>query len=124
MSSTTQEVIALEKRLWTDMHDKEFFESALADDVVSVIEPMGFVTKQQAVSADAKPWHDVRITDVKATEVTPDVVTIAYHGQGMQEGRDKPYMASIASTWVKKDGRWQLALTAHQPWQPAAEKAA
>jgi len=33
-------------------------------------------------------------------------------------------MGSIASTYVRRDGRWQLALSAHQPWKPNGKTAA
>jgi len=66
-----------------------------------------------------EPWQDVEMADVVVHELTPDLVTLAYHGQGRHEGDEDSYRASIASTWVKRDGRWQLAMTAHQSWQPA-----
>jgi hypothetical protein len=50
-------------------------------------------------------------------------VILAYHGQGQREGQEKPFQGSIASTYVLCDGRWQLALTAHQPWKPNGKKA-
>jgi hypothetical protein len=71
-----------------------------------------------------KPYTDVEMLDVVLRQLTPDCVILAYHGQGSRDGDEAPYHGSIASTYVKQDGRWRLALTAHQPWKPAAETAA
>jgi hypothetical protein len=105
--------------------DPRFFEENLADDAISVIEPMGFIEKRQAVQMTAdKPYHSVEMNDVVLRHVTPDCVILAYHGQAMADGDDAPHRSSIASTYVKRNGRWQLALTAHQPWKPEDKTAA
>jgi hypothetical protein len=99
--------------------DPRFFEENLADEGISVIEPMGFIEKRQAVQMTAdKPYQNVEMKDVVLHQVTPDCVILAYHGQGTLDGDGAPHRSSIASTYVKRNGRWQLALTAHQPWKP------
>jgi hypothetical protein len=119
MSQTTDEIIGLERRLWTEANDPRTLETVAIDEAITVIEPMGFITKQQAISMPSEhPWTDVRMTDIEVHQVTDDCVTLAYHGEGRQEGRAEPYRGSIASVYVRRDGRWQLALTSHQPWQP------
>ena len=117
MSATTDEVLDLEKGFWTNAHDPSYFERHLASEALTVIEPMGFVDKPQAVrmTADA-PWTNVRFTDVEVREIGPDCVILAYHGTGRHGGDQKPYRGSIVSTYIRRDGRWQLALSAHQPW--------
>jgi hypothetical protein len=125
MSRIADEILAIEKGFWTQVDNPRFFEENLADQGISVIEPMGFIAKRQAVQMVAdKPYRDVEMQDVVLHQVTPDCVILAYHGKGVRDGNDAPYHGSIASTYVKQDGRWQLALTAHQPWKPAEESAA
>lgn len=120
MTTATDEVIALERRLWTEANNPAAMGEIALDEAISVIEPMGFITKQQAMGMPAEnPWTDVQMSDIVVHQVTDDCVTLAYHGQGNQAGREEPYRGSIASVYVKRDGRWQLALTAHQPWKPA-----
>jgi hypothetical protein len=119
MTETTDEIIGLERRLWTESNDPRTLEQVAIDEAITIIEPMGFITKQQAISMPSEhPWTDVRMTDIVVHQVTDDCVTLAYHGEGRQEGRAEPYRGSIASVYVRRDGRWQLALTAHQPWTP------
>ena len=124
MSTDTDDVLALERRFWTEADDPEFFRQHMADDGFTVIEPMGVIEKAQAVSMTAeKPFEDVEMTDVTVRQVAPDCIVVAYHGQGRHEGDEEPYRGSIVSTYIRRDGRWQLALSAHQPWKPE-EKAA
>lgn len=119
MSQLADEILAIEKGFWTQADNPRYFEENVADDGISVIEPMGFIEKRQAVQMAAdKPWKDVEMRDVQVRQVTPDCVILAYHGQGRHDGDEKPFQGSIASTYVKRDGRWQLAMTAHQPWTP------
>lgn len=120
MSKATDEVMALEKGFWTE-GDAQFFERNFADDGITIFEPMGFIEKAQAVqSAGDEAWREVQMKDVVVREVTPDVIVVAYHGSGRRGDKD-PYHVSIGSTYVRLDGRWQLALTAHQPWKPDQE---
>jgi uncharacterized protein DUF4440 len=124
MSQLTDEILALEKGFWTQTHNPRFFEENMVEGGISVIEPIGFIEKDQAVQmAGDKPFQDVELRDVHIQQLTPDCVILAYHGQGQREGQEKPFQGSIASTYVLRDGRWQLALTAHQPWKPNGKKA-
>ena len=119
MSTDTDDVLALERRFWTEADDPDFYRQHMADDGLTAMEPMGFIEKSQAVSMTAeKPFEDVEMTDVTVRQVAPDCVVVAYHGQGRHEGDEEPYRGSIVSTYVRRDGRWQLVLSAHQPWKP------
>ena len=121
MSTDTDEVLALERRFWTEADNPDFYREHMADDCLTVIEPMGVIDKSKAVSMTAdKPWQDVEFTDVNARQVAPDCVIVAYHGQGRHEEDAEPYRGSIVSTYLRREGRWQLVLSAHQPWKPEA----
>lgn len=123
MSQNTDEVLAIERRFWTDAGDHQFVAEHMTDGGISVIEPMGVIQKEQflAMPVDA-PWQDVEMQDVVVRELTPDLVIVAYHGRGQRAGDDKPYRGSIASAYVRLAGRWQLAMTAHQPWTPKQDE--
>lgn len=119
MSDTTNQILAIEKGFWTKADDPAYFREHVADGGLSVIEPMGFVEKQQAIEFAAdKPWTGVEMLDVEVRQMTPDCVILAYHGRGQHDGDEKPYQGSIASTYLRIDGAWRLALSAHQPWTP------
>ena len=122
MSQATEQVLNLERAMWEQANDKSVFETAFADDMISVIEPMGVVTKEQALSmmSDAA-WTDLEISDVTFREPTDDCVIVAYHGSAVRGGKKERDLVSVCSTYLKRDGRWQLVASAHQPWKPSKE---
>jgi Domain of unknown function (DUF4440) len=118
-TDVTNEILALERRFWTEADDPDTFRELVADGGISVIEPMGAIEKDQAISMTAEaPWADVQMTDVIVRAITPDVVILAYHGSAKGAKDGKPYRGSIASTYARVDGQWKLAMSAHQPWEP------
>ncbi len=119
MSDAKDEVLAVERGFWTQADDAAYFEANMADGGLSVIEPMGFVEKQQVIAMPSDhAWGDVEMLDVQVRQVTPDCVILAYHGRARRTGDGQPYAGSIASAYVRQDGRWRLAISAHQPWTP------
>ena len=120
MSRAAESVIELEKQFWTRANDPVFFERSMADDGLAVFEPMGFVEKQQAMemAEKGKPFVNVEMRDVQIQELTDDCVVLSYHGQGRRDGDQEPYRGTMCSVYVKRDDRWQLATTVHQPWNP------
>lgn len=124
MNKDTEEVLAIERGFWTEASNREFYEEHLADSAISVMEPMGAIEKRQALEMTAPaPWDLVEMRDVIVRQVTPELIVLAYHGAGRRPTDGKPYQGSIASAYAKIDGRWQLAMTSHQPWTPKPAKA-
>lgn len=124
MSEVTEQIIALEREFWTRGGDNAFMEAAMADGAMAVVEPMGIIEKEQSLemNSNSKPFTDVQMLDINVRQVTPELVILAYHGRGINSKTSLPYAGSICSAYVKKDGKWQLALTAHQPWTPDAKQ--
>lgn len=118
MTHTSDEVLAMERRFWEAGGDPGFFESAMDDQAITVMEPMGFISKGQAVemSRQGEGWVDVQMQDVNVVELTPDCVAIAYHGKAKGSKSGRPYAGSISSVYVRRDGHWKLGMTSHQPW--------
>jgi hypothetical protein len=119
MSDATDQIVEIEKGFWTQADDSGYFQEHMAEGGLSVMEPMGFIEKKQAMEMTAeKPWKTVTMDDLQVRQVTPECVILTYHGTGHRDGDAKPYQGSIASTYVRDGGRWLLALTSHQPWIP------
>ena len=119
MSDVTEEVLSIETGFWTQADDPRYFEEHVADGGLTVIEPMGFVEKEQAVAMTADhPWDDVELRDVQIRQLAPDCVILAYHGRGRRGNDETPYTGSIASAYVLQDGHWRMAISSHQPWAP------
>jgi hypothetical protein len=123
MAQATQEVIDIEKRFWGESSNPDFFKQHMADDALTAIEPMGFIDKKSALemSKGSEPWNDLEMEDLHVVELTPDCIAVAYHGRAVSGKSNKPYQGAICSVYVKRDGRWQLGVTSHQPWQPKQE---
>ena len=120
MAQVKEKILELERRFWEDAGDPKFFKEAMADDVIVVMEPMGFIDKESAVkmSDNVDGWKDVKMQDVHVIELTPDCIAIAYHGEGSSLESGEPQRSSICSVYVQRDGNWQMGLTSHQPWKP------
>ena len=118
-TDVSDEILAIERRFWAEADDPATFRDLVADGGLSVIEPMGAIEKDQAIKMTAPaPWTEVQMTDVVVRRITPDLAILAYHGRARGTADGKPYQGSIASAYARIDGRWQLALTVHQPWEP------
>ena len=125
MSQSTEEILNLERALWEQADDAAVFARIFADDGIAVMEPMGVVTKQKALTMiPDKPWRNLELRDVTSREVSPDCVVLAYHGIAQNPKDDKPYKTSVCSTYLRRGGEWQLVLSAHQPWSPDQQPSA
>lgn len=119
MSSSKDEILNLERQFW-QATDAGFYRETMDEGAVIVMEPAGFLDKPTAVKmADSGQagFTDVEIHDVKAVDLTPDCAAIAYHGEGTSR-QGKRQRSSVASTYVRRNGSWKLAMTTHQPWEP------
>lgn len=120
MSEHTDAVVELERRFWREANNPAYFQETFADDGMTILEPVGVITKARAMtlSAHAKPWDEVHMQDIATRELAPDCVAVTYRGTARREGDAEPYHARIASVYVFRDGRWQLGMTSHQQWDP------
>jgi ketosteroid isomerase-like protein len=121
MGTVKDEILELEKRFWSA--DPKFYQECMEDDVIVVMEPMGFIPKGKAVAiADqTEGWTNVSLSDVHVLELSPECAAVAYHGEA--KGADgKPQRSSVSSTYVRRDGKWRLAMTSHQPWPVDSER--
>jgi hypothetical protein len=116
------QVLALEEKFWSNANDAAFFKESFAEDGLTILEPMGFIEKAQAVAmaSQGKAFEDLQMSDVHIRQLTADCVMVAYHGQANPKGSATPYLGTICSIYVKKAGHWQLAVGVHQPWKPQA----
>lgn len=112
-------LIELEKSFWNASNDADTYSRLMADDAISVIEPMGFIDKASAVEAakQAPGWNEVTFQDAKVIDLTDDCKALIYHGSAVDKVKGEPYNGSIVSIWVNRGGEWKLALTSHQPWK-------
>ncbi|CAN5386533.1 hypothetical protein BH11ARM1_BH11ARM1_11270 [soil metagenome] len=113
-----QAIIEVERGLWTKSSDKDFFNASLADNAISVVEPMGFIDKESAIGMiqPGSEWTDLVITDEQFVDISADVRAFLYHATAKNALTGEPYRASVCSVYSNISGDWKLALTVHQPW--------
>lgn len=123
MKSNKDTVLEIERGFWEKGNDPEYFKENSLKEGFSVIESMGFVDQPSAVkmAKDAKPWKNVKMQDIHAVDLNDDCIAIGYHGEGSQEGMDQPYRTTVSSLYVRRDGKWKLAVTSHQGWSDEAK---
>jgi hypothetical protein len=122
MTYNAEEVLAIEKRFWEE-GTPELFEEHFAHDGIAIFEPMPIIDKATSIemAKTARPFTNVQMEDVHIQDLTPDCITISYHGQGEREGEEDIYRGRLSSVYVLRDGKWQMALTVHQPWHRELE---
>jgi hypothetical protein len=116
--SLEQDILALEKKFWQSMIDRDAKAGA------AMIAEQSIVTGAQGVGKidratfarmmDGGQWtlHGFEFSDVKFEQVTDDVAVIAYkvREELTVDGKRFAMEAADASTWVKQNGAWVCAL--------------
>ena len=114
------ELLALEERGWQALSSPEpvgFCEEWLADDAVMIVPGMVI---DRAMFLDAvereEPWASHRIDDPRLVELTEDSAALIYRVTASRRGRPD-FAAILTSVYVKRAGRWQLAVHQQTPTQ-------
>ena len=117
-SSLAAELLDLETQYWQAMKDKDV-ETAmrLTDEDCIVAGSQGVARlNRQALSSmlESAPYilHDFELKDAEVRELSDDVAILAYtvHEELTVDGKPVKLDAADASTWVRRNGRWQCAL--------------
>lgn len=114
------EVVRLEVRGWEALSTgpaeaTAFYRDVLHDDVVMLL-PGGLVLRgADAVlpTLGADPWRGFAIADPEVRSPTPDVALLTYTVTAHRGG--PAYEALVTSVYVRRDGRWRLALHQQTP---------
>ena len=114
-----QELLALEKKYWQAIKDKDADAAMrLSDDqcIITGAQGVGRIDKQTLarMMKDASyTLQDFKIgEDIQVRLLGDDVAVLAYnvHEVLTVEGKPVTIDAADASTWVRRDGRWVCAL--------------
>jgi len=118
MANDDDEIVALERRFWQTMIDRD---AATADKMVT---EKFIITGAQGASAIDRSafsqmmahgqWtlHDFAFSDVKVVRPQPDLAVIGYKVTEhlTVDGKKLELQAADASTWVRQDGQWRCVL--------------
>jgi hypothetical protein len=115
------EVLDLERRGWealcTDAdHARAFYDEVLADEVTMLL-PGGLRLgdREQILEAmGGPPWNWHELDDEAVIPLGDDAASVAYRVRAQREDQEV-YTALMASTYVRFDGNWRLALHQQTP---------
>ncbi|MBD2256117.1 nuclear transport factor 2 family protein [Pseudanabaena sp. FACHB-2040] len=117
----TQDLIALEEQGWQALSSageagKRFYSSVLRDDAVMLFPGgMRLDGKEKILAAlAAQPWQSFQIEESQVISFSENASAVVYKVTAQREGGD-PYVALINSTYVRREGTWQLVLHQQTP---------
>jgi hypothetical protein len=116
MENIEEKLCELEKQYWTG--DSEFYENNLTEDSLMVFaEPVGVLTKEQAVEtiAGSQRWVKVDFNESRIVLLTDSVAVLTYKSAAQRQGDNTTYRANASSVYVWKGGAWKLALHQQTP---------
>ena len=114
------ELIELERAGWASLCDgtgDDFYGRTMTDDGVMVLANGSVMTRDDVVAAlaQAPQWASFELDDVRVVSVGEDSAALVYVGTGHRDGDDPPFVGAMSSVYVKRDGRWKLALYQQTP---------
>jgi hypothetical protein len=113
------ELLDLERRGWdalcTEGAAADFYREVLARRVLMLFPGGMVIDDRDAVisSMSGPPWRSYELDDTRVLRLTDDTAVVAYRATAVRE--DEPYTALIASTYVREDGAWKLAVHQQTP---------
>jgi hypothetical protein len=113
-----RELLDLEEAGWQALSSDRgasFYRDNMADDGLMVF-PGTLMNKAEALAAitSAKPWAAHQLSDITVVELGADAALIAYRATARREGAEE-YRAMMTSVYVRRAGRWLLALHQQSP---------
>lgn len=120
MAFDVSELLRLENAGWKSLCDGtggDFYGSIMTEDGVMVLAD-GSVLDRDAVVAsldDAPAWAAYEITDERLVDLGADGAAFVYRGRGFRASGGPPFDALMSSVYVRRDGRWRLALYQQTP---------
>lgn len=121
-SATRDELLAIERRLWTN--DARFYRAALLPEAILVFAETGVIGRDVAVAeierenAEGRRWAEVEFSDVRRLMPADEVTLLTYRVAARWAQETSSVTALASSLYVRRDGAWKLAF--HQQTQLGA----
>ena len=120
---TTQTLLDLERRGWDSLCDgtgSTFYDDLMTDDGVMVLADGSVMDKDTVVASleHAPPWQSYDIDDPRVVDAGDGAAAVVYVGTGYRDGDQPAFVGVMSSFYVRRDGRWRLALYQQTPTSP------
>lgn len=108
------ELLDLERRGWDSLCDgtgADVYGDLMTDDGLMLLVGAGVMDRATVIRslADSPTWDDYAITDERVVDLGEHAAALVYVGTA-HRGDEAPFRAAMASTYVREDGAWRLAL--------------
>ncbi len=118
MTADLATLLELEERGWQALSSdagRAFYAEHLAADAALIVPGM-VLDKETWLDAlrSPRPWAEHRLEDARLVTLTADCATLVYRATARRMG-EAAYTALISSTYVRRDGRWLLAVHQQTP---------
>lgn len=112
------ELLALETAGWEALHQgagRRFYAGVLTPDAVMLLPQVGLLRHDAALEGmDGQPWSWFQIRNPQVVVLDAEAAVLTYRVQARRDFQPE-YQALIASTYVRRDGAWRLALHQQTP---------
>jgi hypothetical protein len=116
--ATHDELLRLETDGWEALHQgtgRAYYSGLLADDAGMLLPQVGLLSHDKALDGmEGQPWSWFQIRNPLTVELSDDAAVLHYRVQARRDFQEE-YQALISSTYVRRDGRWRLALHQQTP---------
>ncbi len=114
LEKTLVTLVDLERQGWDSLcagSGADFYGDIMTRDAVMVL-ANGAVLDRDAVIeslADAPPWRDYEMSDVRLSAAGRDGATLVYVGTAYRDADEPAFAGVMSSVYVNADDQWRLA---------------
>jgi hypothetical protein len=116
--ATHDELLQIETDGWEALHQgtgRRYYAALLTDDAVMLLPQVGLLSHDKALDGmDGQPWSWFQIRNPQTVGLGDDAAMLHYRVQARRDFQPE-YQALIASTYVRVDGAWRLAVHQQTP---------
>lgn len=89
-----------------------FYGDLMTEDALMVLVNGQVMDRETVVRSlgQAPPWRTYELSDVRLINVDPDSAALVYVASAYRESHGVAFVALMSSVYVRRDGRWRLAL--------------
>ena len=114
------ELINLEHAGWRSLCDGTgdvFYGETMTNDGVMVLADGSVMTRDDVVAAlgEAPPWVSYELDEIRVVPIGEDSSALVYIGTGHRDGNAPSFVGVMTSVYVRRDGRWRLAIYQQTP---------
>lgn len=119
MNALFDDLIEIEHEGWRSLCEgggSDFYGEIMTAEGVMILAHGFALTRSEVIAslADAPPWERYEIEGARVIPLSDGVASVVYTGRGFRP-EEPPFAALMSSTYVRREGRWRLAIYQQTP---------